>query len=365
MHTDDRAIGAESALTPPATLDLTAAPAAMDLKGGVLSSLAPANDGVIITPTGNLAMPWQVALAGIQPAARQAFDQPGLHAWSKRVRFTARALRHFRTWRTWYSFLQTSRFAAIGRFFPRLAETPFRPYLHKDMRTAERARVLLEHYDFIGRYTPAALQSALLQNQPFLLNEACLPLQSEALLINLTYAKHMKQEGELSLSLGRTDSLDTHREHAWIASLTFSVRRRGESWVIVVGGLQGGHAETGRDDARAATDVFHGLRPKPLLVHVLRQLATCWDIESIYGITNEAHCFMRRRYRGRISIKSSYDELWAEQGGQWQADGYYRLPVQVARRDLQDVPSRKRSQYRRRYALLDSLDQEIQAKLTP
>lgn len=304
-----------------------------------------------------------LALRELYPTARRVFADARSKELVKRARLSFRACLNFGVWRRWHAFLTASPFGGITNFYPRLYEKPFRPYLYKSLRGEERCRTLVQHYLFIGQHAPAGLIDAVLSNRPFLLNETSLGELEEPLAINLTYAKHMQQEGELTLSLGRLDSLHTYREHAWIASITFTVRYSGSGWEMVIGGVQGGHAEQGREDARLATKVFHGLRPKSLLIHVLREVAACWGISRIYGVTNASHCLTRRRYRGRIFIKSSYDELWQEAGGVPVAGGFYELPVGQPRRLLETVPSRKRSLYQRRFRLLDKLDGEIHGKL--
>ena len=304
-----------------------------------------------------------LALRELYPTARRVFADARSKELVKRVRLASRAFLNFGIWRRWHAFLAASPFGRITHFYPRLYEKPFRPYLYKSLGSEERCRTLVQHYLFMGQHAPAGLIEAVLSNQPYLLNTASLEELEEPLAINLTYAKHMQQEGELTLSLGCLDSLHTYREHAWIASITFTVRHNGSGWEIVIGGVQGGHAEQGKEDAKLATKVFHGMRPKQLLIHVLQEIAACWGIDRLYGVTNATHCLTRRRYRGRILIKSSYDELWQEAGGVPVAGGFYALPVQRARRALETVPSRKRSLYQKRFRLLDKLDGEVRHKL--
>jgi len=63
-------------------------------------------------------------------------------------------------------------------------------------------------------------------------------------------------------------------------------------------------------------------------------------------------------------MKSSYDELWNDVGGQPAVNGFFLLPATNTRRSIDTVPSRKRAQYLRRFALLDDIDSEIREKLT-
>lgn len=347
------------------TLRLQPAPASLDIGAEApryitVPAFRPANDRSRLPAVapGNWA-----ALAAIYPTARQVFSGAHSNEFIKRMRLALRALSHLGTWKRWYGFLEASPFGRIANFYPRIYEKPFRPYLHKDLDSRQRCRLLLQHYGFMARNAPVALVDAVLTNQPFLLNEQTLGELEQPLVVNLTYAKHMQQEGELTLSVGPLASVDSFQQHAWIASLTFVVRSGSDGWEIAVGGVQGGHAETGKEDAKNATRVFHGLRPKHLLIHVLREIAACWGIERIYGISNAAHALTRKRYRGRITIKSSYDELWQEVGGQADGSGYYLIPAQLARRGMESVPSRKRSLYQKRYRLLDAMGIEIRSKL--
>ena len=349
------------------TLRLQAAPASLAFGAEATRfiakhSLWPANDQSRLSVT--VPDTWE-ALQAIYPTAYQVFTGAPSNGFIKRMRLTLRALSNLGAWKRWYGFLDRSPFGRIADLYPRIYEKPFRPYLHRDLDARERCQLLLEHYGFLARHAPVALIDALLSNQPFLLNEQSLGELEQPLVVNLTYAKHMQQEGELTLSVGPLASLDSFQQHAWIASLTFVLRRDTAGWEIAVGGVQGGHAETGKEDAKTATRVFHGLRPKHLLIHVLREIAACWGIERIRGISNSAHALTRKRYRGRITIKSSYDELWQEVGGQADGQGYYLLPVYQARRSMESVPSRKRSLYQRRYRLLDVMGAELRAKIAP
>lgn len=307
---------------------------------------------------------WQ-ALGNLHAVSCAIYPVGGKRVIVKRVRFLARALWNFSLWQHWYGLLQASPFGAVARHYPRLYEKPLRPYLHRQMTHTECYRVLREHYLFMQRHASPALMRAILANEPFLLNERSSGELQEPLIINLTYAKHMQQEGEMTLSIGRPSSVRAHFEHEWVASLTFVVQYGITGWEIFVGGIQGGHTATGREDFRRATHVFHGFRPKHLLMYVLREVAAAWGIIRIYAVSDAAHCFMRKRYRDRIhKMKSSYDEFWRDAGGQLAAHGFYLIPAGNPHRLIQTVPSRKRAQYLRRYAMLENIRSEICHKLS-
>ncbi|MCZ7176317.1 VirK/YbjX family protein, partial [Salmonella enterica] len=45
--------------------------------------------------------------------------------------------------------------------------------------------------------------------------------------------------------------------------------------------------------------------------------------------------------------------------GELEEDDYYHLPRQIPHRSLEEIASKRRSEYRRRYQLLDSLEAQI------
>lgn len=307
----------------------------------------------------------RAALAGMWRTARLIHANASGHRLAKPARFMFRALRHFSAWRQWHGFLAFSSFAGIGRHYPHLLEKPLRPYLHRDADPVGCLGILREHYLFLQQHAPAALVEAMLRDEPFVLSRHDCDEIGEPLVIGLTYSKHMQQEGELTLAIGRTASARTRTQHEWIAALTFVIRYGVSGWEILLGGVQGAGTENSRRDIKPATRLFQGLRPKHLLVHVLRELAGAWGINGIYAVDDISHCFTLQRYRDRLArMKSSYAEFWLEMGGQAVAGGFYSLPAKNLRRPIQTVPSRKRAQYLRRFALLDALNREIVTKLS-
>ncbi|HEX7915823.1 DUF535 family protein, partial [Rudaea sp.] len=61
----------------------------------------------------------------------------------------------------------------------------------------------------------------------------------------------------------------------------------------------------------------------------------------------------------------SYDAIWLDHGATAVDAHVFDLGIATASRDLADIPSHKRAQYRRRYALMESIDAEIRVVLAP
>jgi uncharacterized protein VirK/YbjX len=129
------------------------------------------------------------------------------------------------------------------------------------------------------------------------------------------------------------------------------------SGACYVGSLQGLRRPS--DDAataiRALTKQCHGLRPHGLLLAVLQAACGHWGVERLVGV-DDARQVKRRRDAARQGFVFDYGKFWASQGGlQTQADANWTLPTRPARKPLEAVPSHKRSEYRKRHALLDDL----------
>lgn len=133
---------------------------------------------------------------------------------------------------------------------------------------------------------------------------------------------------------------------------------------LLVGAVQGPQAGTVDAETviRDLTKTAEGVRPPYLLAEALRAAAAAWGVNVLLGIDPVHHVKGRWNVRGR-RLRFDYRNFWAELGGTQRPDGYWQLPLQVAPRDLAEVPSRKRAMYRRRQALLEALRQSIQGAL--
>ena len=136
--------------------------------------------------------------------------------------------------------------------------------------------------------------------------------------------------------------------------LTFA--KLGEALLISV--VQGPNFGGSKEMVKQLTKTCHGLRPAYLMVETMKALAKALGFKTLLGIP--------QKYQNKLRfIQSShyvvdYDAIFAESGGQLK--DYWELPLEIDR-NLDDVPSKKRSMYRKRYAMLDDLTKVIEEKL--
>ena len=128
---------------------------------------------------------------------------------------------------------------------------------------------------------------------------------------------------------------------------------------VLMGNVQGPSLkDEGLDRIRDATHAAHGMRPPHLLVHVLRVLAAHWGATRLLGVDPENH--VKGRWNLRDSrLRFDYRAFWAEHDGARDAGGNWSLPLDTALRPLEEVPTKRRAMYRRRYAMLEALQQAV------
>jgi uncharacterized protein len=70
-----------------------------------------------------------------------------------------------------------------------------------------------------------------------------------------------------------------------------------------------------------------------------------------------------RHFQTRRNLAASYDEFWAECGGAHDAEGIFDLPVAFIPREIPSIRANKRQMYRRRYAMLEGITEQIHANV--
>lgn len=133
--------------------------------------------------------------------------------------------------------------------------------------------------------------------------------------------------------------------------------------IASVQGAGGGREDT-RDRLRELTKACEGLRPPRLLVEVLGMACAAWGVRSLQAVAVEHHVKGRWNHRQR-RLRFDYEALWSELGASRAATGRWRLPLPPPRRAPAEMATRKRSQYARRYALLDGLALQCRQQLAP
>lgn len=167
--------------------------------------------------------------------------------------------------------------------------------------------------------------------------------------IRLNINEHQAMEGFWALEL-------RHKlEDRLVYLLTFG--KLSDSLLIAV--IQGPNFEGSKELVKTLTKKCHGLRPAYLMVEAMKALTTTLGYKTLLGIPqkyqNKSRFVQSKRY------VVNYDAIFSESAGE--LGEYWQLPLTIETKKLEDIPSNKRSMYRKRYAMLENLQKAMAEKL--
>lgn len=267
-----------------------------------------------------------------------------------RLKFAARGLMTLPYTLRWLDFIaaDAQRLEFVRRR-PRIASKLHRPYLMQSMGTARRLAVLIDHYTLQQQRFPAALHARLLADEDVLLATLA-GKNDKTYRVILTQKHSFEKEGELSLRM--VDAADNA-----LAVTTFSFYMHDRQPALLIGGLQGPRQSRDHAIIKEATKSCHGLFPKKLVVEALMELARRLGIKQIHAVSKEAHIYNHWRYRK--DFQADYNTFWQELGAEPLNSSVYTLPEHIYHKPIEEVESKKRAEYTRRYALLADLREQI------
>jgi len=283
------------------------------------------------------------------PNARQMFEGALPMDWSRRLKYLLRCALTLRARAAVLHHVRQCHFAEL--LFtrqPRAFYPVMNTLLDRRLGQRDRVRVMRCNLSEITRRLPSELAEALACGE-----RLCLATLPDGTALQLGINEISYHEGLLALYLRRPDGTRLY-------TVTFGFT---DARTLLIGSVQGpALGEQGAQVVRDLTSTAHGLRPHFLLMQALRQICQRWDIQTLLGIDPVHHVKGRWNHRG-ARLKFDYRAFWLELGAEQRADGHWSLPVQVAERPLDEVPSKRRAMYRRRYEMLAgvqaSLDQAL------
>jgi len=262
------------------------------------------------------------------------------------TRMLARKLVRLRRFHAWFNDPANPALTEMIAAHPYLLGAVGRPYLNTAWSVERRLDAIETHYRML--HGPLAFLRFSPREELVLGHVGPPELAVDIVLDKAPWFSH---EGELVLNLFRAD----HR----LYSLAFTLGSVDGRRIAYVGALQGSSQEGARALYGELTHQLEGLRPRDLLAAAFKLLCRALHIEQIRAVADD-HSVSRSGYFGTDFMKASYDSAWSELGGSdCEDDGFYDLPLELHRREPDEIPSRKRAQYRRRYAMLEDLGVQI------
>lgn len=253
----------------------------------------------------------------------------------RRVAYLLRTLTAFRRQAAWLRLIGASRvMRAAAEANPRVYERWQTAYLSRTFDLGTRARAIEAHYRFVAHEFPERLSARVLRGHDVRL--ATLPLGGGEMAYLHARAPEHECTGELGLFL-----LNGDKEVISSCTVTFA----GDDGLLI-GAMRGSWAYLGRGAIARFSRATGGLRPRDLLLAVVRALAAHYGIQRVRGVSCAAHPLERRHG----VTAAAYDRFWKRHGGVAGPDGWYDIPgVDIAsgradrdafRRDACDVALR-------------------------
>lgn len=224
------------------------------------------------------------------------------------------------------------------------------PYICAAWGPEERLERVINHYaviDTLGSPFPFSIDDRLVL--------ADLGDMHPDLRLVLDQPRWFKREGGLTLNL----FIDQFR--AYSIAYSYNTQPDG-SRAIFIGGLQGRSNEGSVEVYRDLTKSLHAMRPRDFLIHALQTLARATDTQHLYAVT-DAQRHHRHPYFGGKEIIGDYDPMWEDRAATRINDHFYQLPLIPERRDIDEIKSKKKTLYRRRYEFLDTFDARLPENL--
>jgi len=220
-----------------------------------------------------------------------------------------------------------------------------RPYVHHKWSVHQRESVLLAHYRHLDTMPVPLWCRTQEWRDMFVLSSDYSNVR-----VVLHKPSWMRSEGEIGISLM------VDRLRIVSVMLFFSHDEQGKTW-LNIGAIQGNAKEETKEMVSLLTKQMHGLRPRDMIINLVKIIAANSGCIGVRAISDHAH---RSQHTATTAEKESqYNAIWEDQQGIAKDDGFYYLSLDINKKDMEDIPSKKRSMYRKRYELLDHLESEM------
>lgn len=130
-----------------------------------------------------------------------------------------------------------------------------------------------------------------------------------------------------------------------------------------IGAMQGPNMEDAKNIIKDITKRSFRYRTKNLILYMTMAVARSFNVKHIYAVSNDGY-YANNHVRRDRKLKTDFGAFWEKAGGHVTEDSrFYEIPLIEPRKIMEEVPTRKRAVYRKRFAFLDEVDAEIAARM--
>lgn len=257
--------------------------------------------------------------------------------------------------RLWDYFHSASVLVKISDVYPFVYEQPQRAFFYHRSTFEERAALVEAHFAFLTEHIREDVLLDWYQEKNYLLWKGP-SLDNEELALMLYYEAGQRKEGLLSVML-RLSTKPLYQIIFWIAP---NKAGQPSMWI---GAMQGPNMDNAREIVKQTTKLCHAYRTKNLILYAAQAVARSLGLSHIYAVTNEGY-YTNNHVRIDKKLKTDFSDFWREAGGRETEDNRFdELPLVETRKTMEEIPTRKRAVYRRRFEMLDELDAIVAARM--
>ena len=270
-----------------------------------------------------------------------------INTFKKKIKYILRNLIYYKYSKKIAQFIMNDEYLKDKIYnYPVLSSKIHRPYITNSFKMKEKVEIIISSYTFLNTYFN---KNFLLELYKKGISKICEieGKNSEKLIFYLKMYTDFEKEGEFNI-------ICENQEKEQLSKLTFAVNNQ----KIIIGGLQGMQKNGNTEEIKKTTKNFYGIFPKRLVIEVLYSLFSNYDK---IAVGNKGHIYLSLRYKFKKSrkINADYDEFWESIGSEKIDSIFWALPVKIFRKSIEDIPSKKRSQYTSKYKILDELNEKV------
>ena len=289
-------------------------------------------------------------LVRVHHLGRDIFPVTDINSLKHRILMLIRALAFFPVVRRWYAISDNPMLSLSLRRFPQISGAMYWPYMNNTWPMERRLAAIDQHYRMLGSQTAIVAHATFGEVELARLDDHYAGLR-----LVLDKAIWFLREGEVVLNLFVNDQR--------LYSLAFTFGKDSLESLCFVGALQGSNSEAAHGLYRELTHSLHGMRPRDLLMVALKFLCATVEIKRIWAVSSENRQhnspYFGDSHKEKVLV--AYNEVWQEHGGVALHNGFFDIPAAVRYREMSEIPTRKRAAYRRRYQMLEKLEQDIKS----
>ena len=263
--------------------------------------------------------------------------------------FVARCLLHPKRMNRLEKFFnQSELLKKVAEGYPYVYEQATRAFFYYKSTFEERARLIEQNMEFLSARMNDDFMLKLYGDKKIELWRMTLDETLGDMNLVLCAESGQRKEGLAAVMFNLPGEVPVYQILFWI--------NQEAMWI---GAMQGPNVDNARELVKKITKRCHAYRTKNLILYAAQAVARALGLKKIFAVTNEGY-YANNHVRRDRKLKTSFSDFWAEVGGVATDDArFYELPLIETRKTPEEIPSHKRAQYRRRFALLDELDAAI------